>query len=427
MSEIANILFLHAQKDIDDVELLKGDLSILSREHYFELYDCKDAYNDPNDYSILSNKINNAHIVVFIISKQCLSDFSMPYLMKIKDDLYKDTRLTLIPVLIDNAKIHELSEFKGRNILRKKNIPNEEYEDIADVILETRKKLKPQYAFANPLCKALLGINYTEQRSIFDTYIVKNEVNSLNVILAQGTKQCGHQLLMKGFFQSHGIKVEDEAKQVLKFNAGNFGNFDDDDLIWYTIAQKVYDNQNPHTIKAKKIAKYLYERLQRENIVLIINDIDSSRTDVLRAIQKILSEMYKHINDAVKEFNQPLSHRVFLFLNDRSGNNYKKEHFETHFKTTVDSDIYENVFCVLPKIKPLSGDDVEQWLKWVVHRDIAFSVLRPYLKATCLIPKEYTEVYMKTAIENVFNALMDVDDSLELHKHKHLADWFPLY
>lgn len=141
----ANILFLHGQKDTLHLEQLQGELSYLADPLHFDLNDCLDCYATPNDFSPLVKKISQSHIVVFIISKHSLAEFSQQHLKTIKSDLYKsadDKTLTLIVAVVDDAKTDYLPELKGRRVAKKQG---DSYSEIVDTIINGSLKIKRQF------------------------------------------------------------------------------------------------------------------------------------------------------------------------------------------------------------------------------------------------------------------------------------------
>ena len=422
MPKNANIFFLYAQKDIEHVELLRGNLDYLAEPLCFDLCDCADFHLAPHDYSLLSQRIITSHIVIFVVSKHSILEFTKDKDLKsLKENLYKQAdsnSLKLVVVVVEDVKTEHLPEFKGRHII--KNTHPDFYNDAANMVIETRGKITQKYAFAEPLSIGLLDLNYGEQRQKLKDHIAKNnnQFNLLNVFLIQGTKLCGHQLFVQSCLKSNGIKY----RQVVQLNARNFVGDSTEDWMWHIIAQSI-NRENPPANNAKNIADYLFERLQNEHIVITLNDIDFVKSESVKVVQKIWSEIYTHINDSLQYMQKPLPFQVFLFLYDRSGD--EKKYAKEDFRGDADPITCDKVFCILPKIKPVSYKDAEDWLEWIVGRNDKLVDLRPHLKADSLVPQGSAEIPMKTAITNVFESLSALDDTLNSHKIKCLNEWFP--
>ena len=420
------IFFIHAQEDITHVEEITKKLKPLALQGKIQLWDCKSYYNEADDTSLMS-QIEKTQIAVVLLSNSYLAymeDAGRLILHQRLFELFKNKKVNLVSVVVEDCFHQDDPDFINREIaeLFKNNQPD--YFEYAKIIRSVSEKIKPKVSFAAPLSTGLLDLNFKGQRDILKTHVAKNnnKFDILNIFLTRGTKECGHQLLMKSFLKSNGVKIQDEQKQVVKLNAREFYDYDNVDWMWHIIAQKVND-KNPPANNARAIATYLFDRLQREHIFIILNDIDFVPNDTIKVVQKIWSEIHAHLNDFIKFSQKPLPFYIFLFLNDRSGleGNYTKE----HFRGDVDVDTCERIFCILPKIKYLSDQDAKEWLEWIVDRNDEFKDLRPHLNVTCLIPEENSEISMKTAIINVFNALACLDDTLEAHKNKYLHEWFP--
>jgi hypothetical protein len=444
---VANIFFLYHKDDVGHANALNVSLSPLSRQDIFNLNltDCKEFHLNGNDYNSLISKINEADIVVYIISRQGLVLFNTPQLKDTMEILFNKAHsdsVKLILAVVDDVRIDLFPEFKGRSFFKTQKDQTSgviSYKEIEDAIFAIREKIVRKYNFSKSLSIGLLDLNFSDQRPFFSKHINEHKFDILNVLLTQGTKECGHFILMKSFLKSNKIKIEDEKRQIVSLNAGDFSRVYKDDTndkdekerkeaekwIWYKIAEKMkftdIDDEKPES----SIANYLFDRLRREHIVIIINDIDFVKAESTKIIQRIWTNIYNHIGIEIKKINGILPYHIFLFLNDRSGNDeiYQKE----DFSGSVDSTIYEKVFCIMPKIKYMSHADAKEWIDWAVGRNEELADLRPYLTPTSLLPQPNDKVTMKTAIINIFKTLSTLDNTLINFQTEYIKDFFPKY
>jgi inactive STAND len=420
------IFFIHTKDDLPHLEKLVTLFKPLENQGKVQLWDCNNYYKNADDISLFK-QIEKTQVAIILISNAYLNYWEDEGLMLLHQrafGLLKEGKIQIVPLVVENCFHQDDPDFLGREIPVFFKNDDPDYFKYATIIRQVLQGIKPKVSFAAPLSTGLLELNYKDQRDILKNHKAKNDnkFDILNIFLIRGTKECGHQLLMKSFLKSNGIKIQDEQKQLIKLNAREFNDFENVDWMWHTIAQKV-NNANPPANNARAIATYLFDRLQREHIFITLNDVDYVKKDTIKVVQKIWSEIHAQIQDFIKMTNKPMPFHIFLFLNDRSG--LDEEYTKEHFRGDVDVATCERVFCILPKIKYLSSQDAKEWLEWIVDRNEELIDLRPHLKVTCLIPEEHSEISMKKAIANVFDALSTLDDTLVTHKNKYLNEWFP--
>lgn len=412
MTQKANILFLHGQKDNAHIEL-QEHLCYLVEPLNFNLSDCSDCYTVPNNATFLAHKISQSQIVVFIISKHSLTEFNQLELRTVKENLYKSADnniLKLIAVVIDDAKTEHLPEFNGRQIVKKQE---SSYTEIADVIINIRKQLVNKYSFEQALNDGLLHLNYIKQKEEFDTHFKGYYPNfhELNVILLRGTKECGIKLLIRQFIYSNDIICDD----VYFLNASFFANNKKiEDWIWKELALRL-GMKEAYTVQFEEFAFYIAQRLSQKNILIRFDDIHEAKTESLKIVQWVWKRLFDYFRTTKISFK----YSIFLFLTDQSGSNaiYTKDQFQGE----ATADICNKLVCILTEIDYIDTESAKNWVDVMKTLPEFKKTIGQHLDHSSIVTVDQPKIRVHQAVGKIIDELSGKDPDLKMKKDKFLA------
>ncbi len=397
------ILILYSEQDaIIENEVWK-ELDYLQEPLAFEL-----EKMTPSDNKLFSQ---NKDIIVVLISKNSLNELVIKNFLENYDS--NVNTFFLIGLKIDDAKIDLFEKLKGKNIYDFKN----ERDATTDKIAKDIQNHKTKKKIFVPLKSALLKFPLKTGKEI-DEKIAKS--NKISLFLIQGTKKCGHELLIRKFANIWQY-LDKHDKDILFYKVNALGLVNKtEDFIWYALREKIFPNTNIANT-AKSVTKSLIERLKNNPIFLTINDIDILKED----LEKIVSTIWQGIYENIESENQKLF-PIFIFLHDRSGENTIYEAINFFQKYHINPK-YKNQLWLLGLIQRIKKQHIIDWVTYKIKEDSDLEDIREFSDTfLSLISDENAEANMQDVIFQLIENL-ELEDSDKHNLEQEMDTWFPQF
>lgn len=198
------------------------------------------------------------------------------------------------------------------------------------------------------LMSAFGALNFVEQKQAFD---FDDQEKKVNFILIEGNPLCGHELLIRRILAFNGLQAGGQSKpvhiNVKKLVPSGFN----EQYLWVLLNQNLVGTMSFNPDK-KEICRKVAQRLQEEDLVVILNEVEEVE---LQELKQMILNLWGALNEHIPSGG--LGNRLFMIFVHTG---YRPDH------CCVSEVVLQaqNPVChavPMPAIQPLAPDVFQTW------------------------------------------------------------------